>query len=166
MSQDELEQTDPARLADMMTLDETPPRLWSPEELGVILRHQLAVPLAIDLRDAAEEARSALDSAPVSLMTFADLLHHPAPEVAMLQRIKRFAKARKSNPNGPLPEEVATVIYYAAIAVALKRCQLRITSMDDAALVAGCGWVLLQAWVDDDTKALFRETLVCDHQST
>jgi hypothetical protein len=135
----------------------------------VILRHQLAVPLAVDLGDPAEEAKSALGSARILPMTFAELLHHRAPPVAMLQRIKRFAKARKSNPNGPLPEEVATVLYYAAIAVALKRCQQRITSMDDAALLAGCRWVLLQAWVDDDTKSIFRATFpreACDHQST
>jgi hypothetical protein len=43
--------------------------------------------------------------------------------------------------------------------VALLRCQKRITSMDDAALLAGFTWVVQQAWVDDHTKSIFGEAL-------
>src|SRR5687768_4916926 len=131
---------DPARMAEMMTLDDTPPRLWSPEELGVILRHQLSAPVQDDLGGPSADAVTATDARPVTSPTFADLLQDPEPSLAMLQRAKRFAKARKNEPQGPLPEEVATVIYYAAIAVALLRCGRRTTSMDDAALSAGCQW--------------------------
>jgi hypothetical protein len=157
--QDSLDGTEPARLAEMMTLDATPPRLWSPDELGVILRHQLSVPLELDLGEPSGDAATGADSRPMPSCTFADLLHHPEPPLAMLRRAKRFAKACKSDPNGPLPDEVATVLYYATIAVALLRCRQCITAMDDVALRAGFGWALLQVWVDDRTKSIFEEAL-------
>jgi hypothetical protein len=158
VSEDNLEETEPARLAEMMTLDATPPRLWSPEELGVILRHQLSVPLALDLGDPSEHAANVPNAAPMPPTTFADLLRQVDPPVAMLRRVKRFAKARKSDPNGPLPQEVATVLYYTAIAAAL-RCHHRITVMDDTGLRSGFEWVLRQVWVDGDTKSILEEAL-------
>lgn len=154
-----MELTDPTRLAEMMTLDPTPPRLWSHAELGVILRHQLSAPIEFDLGDLPAEAATGADPRPIVTPTFKDLLHHTKPPLAMLQRTKRFAKARKNDTDGPLPNEVATLLYYAAIAVALLRCQQRITSMDDAALRVGFRWVLLQGWVDDHTKSIIEEAL-------
>ena len=159
MTQDRLNQPVPARLAEMMTLDPTPPRLWSPEELGIILRHQLAVPLEFDLGDLSKDSATIAGPRPMLSTTFNDLLHHRKPLLSMLQRVKRFAKACKSDPKGPLPEEVATVLYYAAVVAALLHCRQRITTLTDAALRQGVEWVLAQPWVDDLTRSLFRDAL-------
>jgi hypothetical protein len=77
----------------------------------------------------------------------------------LLRRAKLFAKACKLDADGPLPEEVATVLYFALIAAALIRCNERISRLDDVALVAAMRWVLGKEWVEDSVHALMRDTL-------
>ena len=58
-----------------------------------------------------------------------------------------------------LPEEVATVLYYAAIFVALLRCGQRITSLDDASLARGGRWVVDQPWVAQPVRQIVVEAM-------
>jgi len=147
-------------LAGLMDLRLDGQSLWKPEERGAILQHQLAAPLALDLGPLAPghgEARGAEAGAAPVLRTFGDLLFHPAPPVEWLESVKQFAKGCRSRPEGPLPDEIATVLYLMSIAAALVRCRRRITRQDDASLSYGLEWALDQPWVDARTRALLEE---------
>jgi hypothetical protein len=90
-------------------------------------------------------------------MTFAELLQHARPPVALLERVKFFAKASKIRATGPLPPQVATVLYFASIVVARLRCDARITGLDDDAILKGTQWALAQSWIAHPMRALFEE---------
>ena len=134
------------------------PTVYQGADLGMVLRHQLAAPLAEELSSpiCGAEGRSlplvGLDS---SLKTFNDLLHHESPPLDLLKRAKNFSKSCRMNPD-LLPAEVATVIYYAAIIVARQRHVETITELPDELLEQGINWTLAQPWVDERTKSIFR----------
>ena len=162
MPADELDKTEPPRLAEMLALDGRAGQVWRAEELAAILRHQLDAPLEFDLGDLSSEyaaiAHAAGDAGRLRwAVSFAELLRHPRPPLPLLERAKRFAKACRNHPDGPLPVEVATVLYFACIVVARLRCDgaPRISALDDAALVEGMSWALSQDWLDERTRELF-----------
>jgi WD40 repeat protein/predicted Ser/Thr protein kinase len=147
----------------MLALDTSTKYDWHRAELGSMLRHQLDSPLGFDLGNFAPESKATLDAshstASTPLETFGDLLRHPHPPLGLLKVMKEFAKANRDNPESSLPTEIATVIYFAAIVVALMRCGQRITELDDDALRGGVEWVIGQPWVDELTRSLFRDAL-------
>jgi hypothetical protein len=159
MSADELENTEPPRLAEMLSLDQRVGQIWQPEELAAILRHQLGARLDVDLGDLSEAYAIATPQGEAGRLrwevTFGELLSHPKPALPLLERAKRFAKACKSHPDGPLPTEVATVLYFACIIVAQLRCGKRISALDDESLIAGMEWALAQNWLDEAIRILF-----------
>jgi hypothetical protein len=119
------------------------------------------VPLDLGAVDAAlaGRARAWAEGQGLVLKSFGDLLHHPNPLPELLELAKEFAKEHRTDPESPLRREVATVLYYASIAVALARCGRRITRHDDATLVQGFRWGREQPWVDEATRGLLREGL-------
>ncbi len=147
--------TEPQSLVHLMDLDLLGTQHWRPEELGAILAHQLAAPLVGDLRRYAPDLDRKLAAA--RARTFGQLLFHTQPPVELLDAVKRFAKASRADPDSPLPDEIATVLYFAAIAAAMVRCGQRITHMGDEALQYGLAWVRRQAWLDPQSRALFDE---------
>ena len=154
-------QTDSRQLAKLMDLGHAGQRLWRTEELGAILRHQLSAPVQFDLagidQALAGKLRNLTEAEGLLLQSFSDLLHHPAPPVELLILLKDFAKACRNHPDSPLPQEIATLLYLASIAVAMMRACQRITALDDEALRDGVQWLVDQTWVDDRTGSLFRE---------
>ncbi|OHB72648.1 MAG: hypothetical protein A2V70_17310 [Planctomycetes bacterium RBG_13_63_9] len=144
----------------MMDLDFGSRELWGPDELEAVLAHQLSAPLECDLGHLDKglagrlEAANSADGPPIR--TFADLLHHPRPPVELLELTKRFAKACRSHRQSPLPDEIATVLYFLSIAVALTQCGRRITKMDDPSLGYSLDWGLKQPWLDEPTRELLR----------
>lgn len=176
-NQNESDTWDPSALAKMISLDPDTPApsadrrrgggAWSSDDLRVILRHQLATRLESDLGDLSAELDE--QSPAARSMTFAGLLDQPHPSLGLLRRAKLFAKACKLDADGPLPEEVATVLYFALIAAALLRCNERISRLDDVALAAAMHWVLAKDWVDESIHALMRQALAVvesAHEST
>jgi hypothetical protein len=147
LTDDELETSDPSRLEQILAARGA--ERWRPQEMGAILRHQLSVPLDMDL--------AAGSGSPMWRMTFGELLHHPHPPAEMLQRVKQFAKACKLARDGPLPPEVAAVLYFASIIASRLRCEQRISDLDDDALKRGMEWVRAQRWVDPLTRSIFDE---------
>jgi hypothetical protein len=143
--------TDPRRLARMLEPADSEAPGWRPDELGAILRHQLTAPVRFDLGRPARAGRR--------VRSFADLLHHPRPPLALLTMTKEFAKANRSHPDRPLPEPVAALLYFASILVARLRRGRRITDLGDAALCRGLRWGVGQPWVDAAVRRLFREGL-------
>jgi hypothetical protein len=154
----DVRQTDPARLSGILTLN-GPECPWQPDELQAVLRHQLASPLDAALGDSIGRKLAAIDSAdsqplPVSL---AELLHHPHPPLALLETLKDFSKSHALEAQSPLPREIAMLLYYSAIIVALTRCGSRITGLSDAELRHGIEGMLDCHWIDGDARRLLEQ---------
>ena len=156
-----MHEDDARSLSHMFDLHLDDARLWQPEELGAILEHQLAASVEYDLgrldKDLAERLAAIESAGGPPINSFKELLHHPHPPVEIVELTKRFAKACRSDPGGPLPDEVATVLYLLAIVVAMTKCRQRITRLDDQSLRHSLRWVLGQNWLDQATRKLFEE---------
>ncbi len=131
------------------------PGRWPEAELGKILRHQLAAPLEADLGSAAIDAAANVPAGTAWCVTFRDLFEHSAPPLELLEIVKAFAKDCRAKPHGPLPPEVALVLYYGCIAAALLRHGRNITQLDAASLLDGIRWALSCPWLDNSTRKLF-----------
>jgi hypothetical protein len=148
-------------LAEMMASGWENARLWRPDELAAIFRHQMSAPMLVDLGsfDAATAIRlkTLSEGQGLLLKSFADLFHHPAPPLELLQLVKNFAKSNIDHPESGLPGEVASALYYASIATALVHLGTRISQLPAADLLRGFRWLEEQPWLDDRTKALLVE---------
>ena len=149
--------SEPQRLAAFLELDPEPGRLWRPEELAAIFKHQLAAPVQLDLAEGTAGKVAARPSGFPEIRTFDDLFHCPKPPIELLKAVKEFAKANRDHPASALPNEVATVLYYASVILARWRCGEVITALNDAELRAGITWAIAQRWVDARTRSLLRE---------
>jgi len=159
----DIQSSDSRRLADLLEEGDCAERLWQPQELATILRHQLSAPVQFDLggleKGLARKLAALSEAEGLLVRSFADLLFHPNPPVELLELTKRFAKACRAHPQGPLPHEIATLLYYASIVVAMLRCGTRITSLGDDSLRRGVGWLLEQPWLEERTRSLLNEGL-------
>jgi len=133
---------------------------WLSEDLEAVLEHQLAAPLQCDLENLDVDLSEHLDAAvDPPIETFADLLLHPGPPVELLDCTKRFAKACRADPESPLPDEIATALYFLAIAAAMLKCERGITTMDGQSLRYSFDWTLKQAWLDPAMRKLLQEAV-------
>ena len=151
-------QGQPKRLAALLEASAEGARLWRPEELGAIFRHQMAAPVLVDLGGfdpgMAARLKKLSEAQSLLLKSFADLFHHPAPPLELLELTKDFAKANMDHAQSSLPGEVAAALYYTSIAAALVRLDTRITRLPDADLRRGLLWTSEQAWLDAETRQL------------
>jgi hypothetical protein len=166
VSQDPIQAGDPTRLAALLgQAGQT--SLWGPDDLGAILAHQLRAPLLFDLQrvSAGGDGTAAgpapdpwAEAAARQIRSFGDLLAHPAPPRALLVMTKAFAKTADAGGGGGappvLPPEVASVLYFAAIAAALVHLGERISALDDRAMAAGMTWVLGRTWLAAELRPL------------
>ncbi len=138
-------------------------RIWNASELAAILKHQLSAPIRVDLatmeQRLASQLRLTAASQGLLLKSFGDLLHHSNPPLELLKLTKDFAKACRLSRGGPLPREIATVLYFASIVVAMVRCQRRITRLEDAEIRNGVKQCLAQNWLDTTTRQLLEDGL-------
>jgi hypothetical protein len=153
----------PKSLAAFLAAGEERARLWRPEELGAIFRHQMSAPILVDLGgfDPATAARLKMISNAQNLLlkSFLDLLFHPSPPIELLTMAKDFAKGNMEHPDSALPNEVAAALYYASIAAAYVRLDRRITQLGDAELKRGLEWAKGQPWLEPQIARLFEEAL-------
>ncbi len=158
-----LSKSRPKSLAAFLAAGEEQARLWQPEELGAIFRHQMSAPILVDLGgfDPATAARlKTLSNAQNLLLTsFLDLFLHPVPPIELLTLTKDFAKGNMEQPDSSLPNEVAAVLYYLSIAAGLVRLGRRITQLSDAELKRGLEWSKGKAWVELPLQQLLDEAL-------
>jgi hypothetical protein len=141
----DLTKTSPSQLALLMGLDETR-SLWSDSDHAAIMRHLLDSPIPHPLHSSAHS------------QTFGHLLQSAHPDVEQLRHVKDFAKSCRTNPQGELPDEVATALYYAAIAAA-RLSGHRITQLSHAEVHDGITWALSRTWLPEILKHLFQTAI-------
>jgi hypothetical protein len=150
-------------LAALMATGEERAKLWRPDELAAIFRHQMSAPMLVDLGTfdprTATRIRTLSEAQGLLLKSFADLFHHPAPLIELLELVKDFAKAHLDHPESGLPNEIATALYYTSIAAGLVRLDTRISKLPDADLRQGLQWTMEQDWLDEETKVLLAKAL-------
>ncbi len=140
------------------------PWKWGPDELGDILRHQMQAPLAADLnlhtlRRHNDEMTTLFSPDPcMGTTTFGRLFNDKNPPLNLLRLCKEFARENRFSKGGALPDEVAAVLYYAAIVVALRRTGARITSLTREEVQSGIEWIRTQDWIDPETRSIFQTT--------
>jgi len=138
-------------------------RLWGPEELAAIFRHQMSAPVLVDLGGfdpgTAVRLKTLSEAQGLLLKSFSDLFHHLSPPIELLKLAKDFAKANMDHPESGLPTEIVSVLYYTSIAAALVRLDARISQLKEVDLRRGLLWAKEQAWVDDETKVLLGKAL-------
>ena len=102
-----LSKSQPKSLAAFLAAGAERARLWRPEELSAIFRHQMSAPILVDLGgfDPATAVRLKTLSEAQSLLlkSFSDLFHHPVPPLELLSLTKDFAKANMDHPESSLP---------------------------------------------------------------
>ena len=157
----------PASMADLIDLDVQPQRVWRASEVGEVFRHELATPLATELDGANSAAgdagMGAREDTGGAGLTVGDLLHQPHPPLALLLRLKDFAKRARHDPQSHLPEDVAAAVYALALAAALARHGRRISSMGDGALAAHFAWAAGRPWLDRVSLQLLRDAAQALH---
>ena len=145
-------------LAALLATSEERARLWRPDELAAIFRHQISAPMLIDLGSfdprTAAQLKIVSEAQGLLLKSFSDLFHHPAPPVELLELVKDFAKANLDHPESGLPSEISAALYYTSIAAALVHLDKRISKLPDTDLRRGLNWTREQGWLDDYTKEL------------
>lgn len=138
-------------------------RLWEPEELGAVWRHELEAPILFEWAKLDSDS-PARDPSPIPgetssgapIRSYRDLLHHPTPPLELLIKTKEYAKANETLASRLLPREICTVLYLAAIVVADVRLNTRIARVTQTKIRSGIEWALAEDWLDDQTKGLFR----------
>ena len=140
----DLTRTSPSQLALLMGLDESK-TLWSENDHAAMMRHLLESPIP---------GISSEESSP-PVQTFGRLFAAKHPDVNQLRHVKEFAKSCRTNPQSDLPGDIATVLYYAAIAAARLRCSHAISQLSVAELRDGIDWALARNWLPDPLKDLF-----------
>ncbi len=155
-----LNSTNGRDLSELMTAGRDARPLWSVDELGAILEHQLNSSLLFDLGAFSREAEASLSGsrgAAGTPETFGQLLLHPRPPPELLVFVKDFGRGHRTDPASPLPKEIATVLYYGAIAAALTRRGTKISQLGDADLLAGLKWCASRPWMTAPIRELFLE---------
>jgi hypothetical protein len=153
----------PGALAALINSGSENARLWRPDELAAIFKHQLSAPVFVDLgqlsKGAATKLKQISDAHGLLLKSFSELFHHPAPPIELLELTKDFAKANMDHPESALPSEIATALYFTSIAAAYVRLGTRISRLGDDDLRRGWLWTRDQGWIDEKTKTLLIEAI-------
>ncbi len=152
------DRSEPNQLAKLLRLDPSVGGDWTEHELGELLSHQLRAPLRADLAmlggDAIDSLRSHTQGDGNRWETFAGVLFDDMPPIALLTLIKTFAKTHRSDAAGVLPNEIATTIYFLAIAAAAARHRQHITALTPKEVTDGFAWLAAQPWVDQRSRVL------------
>jgi hypothetical protein len=148
----------PGQVATVKGLGNEPARVWHPDELAAVFRHQIAAPVSVDLGSLDPGIRGKLktltEASGLLLKSFRDLFQHPAPPLELLRLVKEFAKLNREQRESLLPSDLATVLYYLSIAAALVRWGERISALTDDELRRGFAWTLSQDWIDEAAREL------------
>jgi len=93
--------------------------------------------------------------------TITDLLGNPSTDMSSVERIKRYSKELSAQAESKAQHEVATTIYYAAIAHALAFHGERITRFSYEQLEASFARLVKEKWIPKSLSSLFRTARKC-----
>jgi hypothetical protein len=157
LTERELSKVEDHVLANLFELKVEPARLWKPDELGAILEHQLGAPLRDSglLLEAADGAWLPLGP----IVSFADVLRDPAPSLPLLEALVQTTDNWRGELDSPVPEEVATVLYFAAISAARVRLGDRISEHDNRSLAQKLHELTSLSWLDPATRGLMTDAI-------
>ncbi len=158
-----LGETNPHLLGQMLVCEDERQPLWRQDELGGLLRHQLAAPLrealgTIDLTFA-PDLMAAVQDTRYPLGTIHDLFVHPRPPLELLEFTKQLGRRNTQLNASEMPPEVGAVIYFGSIALALVRCNERITSFDDEQLSCGFEQLLGWEWINPELRQVVQQAM-------
>jgi hypothetical protein len=130
---------------------------FSTDDLQSFLVSSLDHPLIWENPQNGTPAVASVTQEPRPETTLRKLLAQDKPPLSRIKSAKDYAKACLLNPESSMPPEVATVLYFLCIAVALARHQARISSLSNEALSQGFAWASAVEWVDADTRRWLNE---------
>jgi len=88
--------------------------------------------------------------------TILSLVKNPSTDMSLIERIKRYGKELSTRAKSEAEHEVATAIYYAAIANALAFHDLRITKFSYKKLEMAFSRLVKEEWISKDLSVLFK----------
>ena len=154
-----LENVDPVTLSELFSVgEEDRPKVWTAEELREVLAHQLRAALVYDLGSVGA-LRDAEALGQQGVRTFGDLIRHGSPPVDLLRLAKDYFKSSLVSEDGPLPPDVARLLYYGVIGVAGLRHGQGISSLTRDELTRGLKWATSRDWADQETRNVLAEAL-------
>ncbi|MEM7396669.1 MAG: hypothetical protein AAF492_30435 [Verrucomicrobiota bacterium] len=110
------------------------------------------------LSRAPDKSNPGARSSTIPPATLDDLFHGPEPPPELLLQLKDFAKLQAGRPDGLLPKELCTALYFICIRLAVQSGET-ISELDDHSVKKGVQWVLAQSWVDEGTKELLQQSV-------
>jgi DNA-directed RNA polymerase specialized sigma24 family protein len=147
-------------LAELLDIQTDRDSLWTETDMTAILRHQMVIPLHRAFASCSVDASLAMKDPPsLSDFTFDDLLHRDKPPLDVLNAVKRLARNNIRQELSAVPTEIATVFYYASIALALVRCDEHISRSDDEVLQTGFQMILCRPWIEDELRTLLQSAV-------
>jgi len=88
--------------------------------------------------------------------TIISLVKNPSTDMSLIERIKRYGKELSARAESEAEHEVATAIYYAAIANALAFHDLRITKFSYKRLEMAFSRLVKEKWIPNELCVLFK----------
>ncbi|MBP62265.1 MAG: hypothetical protein CMJ62_12165 [Planctomycetaceae bacterium] len=151
------------RLAGLLNWNEDEHSPWSHEQLAALFEHQLKTPLCVQFADVSPRPTAGLLSLTSDqdkpITTLEDLLKHPSPPIEVLRSVKDWATYLMRSKSDKTPPQIAPIVYLTAVAVALVRCEERISSSADTDLEATFRQALEATWAGDQVRQIFRKAL-------
>ena len=151
------------RLAGLLNWNEDEHSPWSQEQLTALFEHQLKTPLSKQFAEISPRLAAALppltSGQDKPITTLEDLLKHPSPPIEVLRAVKDWATHSMRSKNDKTPPQIAPIVYLTAVAVALVRCDERISSSGDTDLEATFRQALEATWAGDQIRQIFRLAL-------
>ena len=138
--------------------------LWTPEEYGQILSHQLSAAIFDEFCEREQDPSTNFSGQSSSVLNqsnlrFCDVFEDPNPSPDVIKGIKEYAKSNRAGVQSCLPSAVATVLYFSVIAKGLNSGMDWITTLKPADLRNGYAWTLKTPWTPESLKSVVRQAL-------
>lgn len=130
---------------------------WTESDYGSLLDHQLSSPLLDDLSSIFSDVAEVLPA--TNCRTFGELLFNPPSSLPALKMVRHFAKNLITRDDRSYPDEVARVLYFAAIAAAQVHRSERITKLEPHPLREGYEWARSRSWISGELRDLFDQAV-------
>ncbi|PWU21947.1 MAG: hypothetical protein C5B50_00475 [Verrucomicrobia bacterium] len=155
----------PDQMAKLLKVDPKTSEAWGPDDLRVMVRHQLSAPLDFDLspsEPATGQEKRFSDTLTVArelgTRTFSDLYFSPAPPIELLKEAQKFFKRNLSACAKDSPEwKVAYLFYLLSIVVARIQHRANTSKLQDRDQLRGIDSALAWPWVDAQVRRLLEE---------